>query len=96
MKQVSDNTYDNRIGFCWDTAAISYYESDETHKRQLEQSFWDERFVTAMWFIAMKEDKVIGRVDASLISSRGDAFCFSACMDWICAQKYEETAIIVK
>jgi hypothetical protein len=44
----------------------------------------------------MKEDRVIGRVDASLISSRSDAFCFSACMDWICAQKYEETAIIVK
>ena len=56
----------------------------------------DERFVTALRFIAMKEDKVIGRVDASLISSRSDAFCFSACMDWICAQKYEETAIIVK
>ena len=42
----------------------------------------------------MKEDKVIGRVDASLISSRSDAFCFSACIDWICVQKYEETAII--
>lgn len=37
----------------------------------------------------MKEEKVIGRIDASLISSRSDASCFSAYMDWICVLKSE-------
>ena len=66
-----------------------YWDPDETYKKQLEQSFDDERFNTAMSFIAVKEDKVIGRIDASLISSRSDASCFSAYMDWICVLKSE-------
>ena len=37
----------------------------------------------------MKEEKVIGRIDASLISSRSDASCYSAYMDWICVLKSE-------
>ena len=44
------------------------------------------------WFVgdvSRKEDKVIGRIDASLISSRSDASCFSAYMDWICVLKSE-------
>lgn len=32
---------------------------------------------------------MIGRIDASLISSRSDAACFSAYMDWICVLKSE-------
>ena len=66
-----------------------YWEPDDTYKKQLEQSFEDERFNTAMSFIAVKDDKVIGRIDASLISSRSDASCFSAYMDWICVLKSE-------
>ena len=66
-----------------------YWEPDATYKKQLEQSFDDERFRTALSFIAVKEDKVIGRIDASLISSRSDASCFSAYMDWICVLKSE-------
>ena len=61
----------------------------ETYKRQLEQSFSDQRFNTALSFVAVKEDKVIGRIDASLISSRSDASCFSAYLDWICVLKSE-------
>ena len=66
-----------------------YWEPDETYRKQLEQSFEDERFNTALSFIAVKEDKVIGRIDASLISSRSDASCYSAYMDWICVLKSE-------
>ena len=66
-----------------------YWEPDATYKKQLEQSFEDDRFKTALSFIAVKEDKVIGRIDASLISSRSDASCFSAYMDWICVLKSE-------
>ncbi len=55
----------------------------------MEQSFFDKRFNTAISFIAVKENKVIGRIDASLISSRSDAACYSAYMDWICVLKSE-------
>ena len=66
-----------------------YWEPDEAYRKQLEQSFDDQRFNTAISFIAVKEEKVIGRIDASLISSRSDAACFSAYMDWICVLKSE-------
>lgn len=66
-----------------------YWEPDETYRRKLEQSFTDQRFNTAISFIAIKEGRVIGRIDASLISSRSDASCFSAYMDWICVLKSE-------
>jgi len=66
-----------------------FWEPDEKYKRQLEQSFSDQRFNTALSFVAVKEDKIIGRIDASLISSRSDASCFSAYLDWICVLKSE-------
>lgn len=66
-----------------------YWDPDGSYKKQLEQSFSDQRFNTAISFIAVKENKVIGRIDASLISSRSDAACYSAYMDWICVLKSE-------
>ena len=66
-----------------------FWEPDAAYRRQLEQSFADERFNTAISLIAVKNEKVIGRIDASLISSRSDASCFSAYMDWICVLKSE-------
>ena len=66
-----------------------YWEPDETYRRQLEMSFDDERFNTAMSYIAIKDDKVIGRIDASVLASRSDAACFSAYLDWICVLKSE-------
>ena len=66
-----------------------FWEPDEKYKLQLEHSFSDQRFNTALSFVAVKEDKVIGRIDASLISSRSDASCFSAYLDWICVLKSE-------
>ena len=38
-----------------------YWEPDAAYRKQLEQSFEDERFRNALSFIAVKEDKVIGR-----------------------------------
>lgn len=66
-----------------------YWAADAAYRKQLEQSFEDERFNTAISLIAVKDNKVIGRIDASLISSRSDASCFSAYMDWICVLKSE-------
>ena len=66
-----------------------YWEPDEAYVRQLEQSFDDPRFNTALSFIALKGGRVIGRIDASLIASRSDASCFSAYLDWICVLKSE-------
>lgn len=66
-----------------------FWEPDETYAKQLEQSFADPRFNTALSFLALRENQVIGRIDASLISSRSDASCFSAYLDWICVLKSE-------
>ena len=66
-----------------------FWEPDETYAKQLKQSFDDPRFNTALSFIALRDNKVIGRIDASLISSRSDASCFSAYLDWICVLKNE-------
>ena len=66
-----------------------YWEPDEAYARQLEQSFDDPRFNTALSFIALKDGRVIGRIDDSLIASRSDASCFSAYLDWICVLKSE-------
>jgi len=66
-----------------------FWEPDETYKNQLVDSFSDPRFNTALSFIAVKEDKIIGRIDAALVTSRSDASCFSAYLDWICVLKSE-------
>ena len=66
-----------------------YWEPDETYKRQLEASFDDPRFNTSISFIAVKDDRVIGRIDASVLASRSDAACYSAYLDWVCVLKSE-------
>ena len=66
-----------------------YWEPDDNYVKQLEESFSDERFNTAVSLVAYKDDRVVGRIDASLISSRSDASCFSAYLDWICVLKSE-------
>lgn len=66
-----------------------YWEPDEEYRRALLRSFEDERFNTAVSFIAVRGGRVIGRIDASLISSRSDAMCCSAYLDWICVLKSE-------
>lgn len=60
-----------------------FREPDEAYAKKPEESFEDPRFNTAISFIALKGDRVIGRADACLISSRSDASCCSAYLDWI-------------
>ncbi len=66
-----------------------FWEPDEAYASQLKQSFSDPRFRNAVSFLALRDDRVIGRIDASVISSRSDAACFSAYLDWICVLKSE-------
>ncbi|MBE6125221.1 MAG: GNAT family N-acetyltransferase [Erysipelotrichaceae bacterium] len=66
-----------------------FWRADETYRKQLESSFSDSRFNTAISFIALKGNKVIGRADASIIASRSDAACYSRYLDWICVLKSE-------
>ena len=66
-----------------------YWEPDEAYEKQLMQSFDDPRFNTAISFIAMKDGRVIGRIDASAIASRSDASCFGVYLDWICVLESE-------
>ena len=66
-----------------------FWEPNEAYAKQLALSFDDPRFNTAISFIALKNEKVIGRIDASLISSRSDASCCSAYLAWICVLKSE-------
>ena len=66
-----------------------FWEPDEAYARQLERSFEDPRFRTALSFLALRDGAVIGRIDAALISSRSDAACFSAYLDGICVLKSE-------
>ena len=66
-----------------------YWEADEQYADALRASFHDPRFVNAVSLLAYKDEKVIGRIDASIISSRCDAACCSAYLDWICVLKNE-------
>ena len=66
-----------------------FWEPDEEYRKALENSFSDGRFINAISFIAVRDGSVIGRIDASIISSRSDAACCSAYLDWICVLKSE-------
>ena len=66
-----------------------YWEPDEAYKQALEASFSDDRFRNALSFIAVRGDKVIGRIDAVVIAGRSDPGCGSAYLDWICVLKNE-------
>lgn len=68
---------------------IYFWEPDEAYAAQLEKSFSDPRFNTSLSFLACRDGEVIGRIDASLITSRIDAGCASAYLDWICVLKSE-------
>jgi GNAT superfamily N-acetyltransferase len=66
-----------------------FWEPDEEYKKAVVSSFSDPRFNTAISFIAVRKDKVIGRIDSTLIASRNDGACCSAYLDWICVLKNE-------
>ena len=93
IKKLEKEDVQKVIAFEWELRRQEpdtyYWEPDETYEKRLEQSFDDPRFRTAISLLALKDGQVIGRIDASLISSRSDASCFSAYLDWICVLKNE-------
>ena len=60
---------------------IYFWEPNEEYKNKLILSFQDERFVNAISFLAIEGEDVIGRIDASIVSSRADAECSTAYLD---------------
>ena len=64
-----------------------FWDIDEKYRKTLELSFDDQRFDEAITYLAIMNDKVIGRIDASLIISRFDGKISLAYLDWICVLK---------
>ena len=64
-----------------------YWEPDEEYRNNLAESFSDARFINALSFLTLENGKVIGRIDATIISSRADADCSTAYLDWISVLK---------
>ncbi|NLZ66826.1 MAG: GNAT family N-acetyltransferase [Clostridiaceae bacterium] len=65
------------------------WDAGEDYRKALQDSFHDPRFVNSVSLLAYRSGKVIGRIDASIISSRSDASCDAAYLDWICVLKSE-------
>ena len=64
-----------------------FTQINEDYKRQIVSSFSDPSFNTALSYIALIDDKVIGRLDASLIVTRYNGLIESAYLDWIAVLK---------
>lgn len=67
-----------------------YWEIDETYINNVKNSFSDERFTnSAVSLLAYKNDKVIGRIDASIVFTHFDGTVYEAYLNWICVLKEE-------
>ena len=62
------------------------WEIDEAFVRSVTASFSDARFDGAISYLAYRDGRVVGRIDASLIASRFDGRP-RAYLDWICVLK---------
>lgn len=68
---------------------IFFMDVGERYRTLLENSFHDGRFINALSLLAYKGERVVGRIDASVIAARSDASCGCAYLDWICVLKAE-------
>lgn len=67
-----------------------YWEIDEEYINNVKNSFSDERFTnSAVSLLAYKNDKVIGRIDASIVFTHFDGTVYEAYLNWICVLKEE-------
>ena len=67
-----------------------YWEIDEEYINNAKNSFSDERFTnSAVSLLAYKNDKVIGRIDASIVFTHFDGTVYEAYLNWICVLKEE-------
>ena len=62
------------------------WEIDDAYVRAVERSFSDAAFQNAVSFLAYDAEKVVGRIDATLIASHFDG-SVKAYLDWICVIK---------
>ena len=62
------------------------WEIDEDYVLSVERSFEDSAFAHSLSLLAYDGDKVIGRIDATLIASHFDG-SKKAYLDWICVIK---------
>ena len=62
------------------------WEIDEAYIKCVKESFQDGRFENALSFLAYREERVIGRIDAVLLPSHFDG-SVKAYLDWICVLK---------
>ena len=62
------------------------WEINEDYVKSVEKSFEDSAFDNAISLLAYDGEKVVGRIDATLIASRFDG-TKKAYLDWICVIK---------
>lgn len=62
------------------------WEIDEAYVKSVEKSFEDSTFDNAISLLAYANEKVVGRIDSTLIASRFDG-SKKAYLDWICVIK---------
>ncbi|WP_281627398.1 GNAT family N-acetyltransferase [Traorella massiliensis] len=62
------------------------WEIDEAYVQSVEKSFDDPAFQTSISLLAYVDDKVIGRIDSTMIASHFDG-SKKAYLDWICVLK---------
>lgn len=62
------------------------WEIDEAYKEAVEKSFEDVRFAHSVSLLAYVEERVVGRIDSTLIASHFDG-SVKAYLDWICVLK---------
>lgn len=62
------------------------WKIDEDYVQSVKNSFEDERFKHSISLLAYDGDKVVGRIDTTLIASHFDG-SLKAYLDWICVLK---------
>ena len=62
------------------------WEIDDAYIESVKKSFDDPKFAYSLSFLAYIEDKVVGRIDSTLICSHFDGST-KAYLDWICVLK---------
>ena len=67
-----------------------YWDIDEQYISNIKSSFEDSRFTdTAISLLAYQDDRVIGRIDASIVYTHFDGTVYEAYLNWICVLKEE-------
>ena len=67
-----------------------YWDIDEQYINSIKSSFEDSRFTdTAISLLAYQGDRVIGRIDASVVYTHFDGTIYEAYLNWICVLKEE-------